>query len=221
MHSAAPDYHPPQTPWLDILYQDEWLVALNKPAGLLSVPGKDPALYDSIAWRAKSLSPYAEVVHRLDMDTSGLLLIALRKQSERALKQAFEQRQIKKTYLARVWGQLPQPQGQINLPLSADWPNRPKQKVCFEQGKASVTEYICLDQDEHTSWVRLYPLTGRSHQLRVHLLALGCPILGDRFYAHEQALAASDRLLLHAESLRLVHPVTGVPLSLMAPCPFA
>jgi tRNA pseudouridine32 synthase/23S rRNA pseudouridine746 synthase len=218
---AAEDYHPPQEPWLDLLYQDEWLAVINKPAGLLSNPGRDPGLSDSVANRIKSLSPYAELVHRLDMDTSGVLLLALRKKVESVLKTQFQERQTQKVYLARVWGQPPELEGEIDLPLICDWPNRPLQKVCREKGKPSITRYRVLKQEGTTSLVELYPVTGRSHQLRVHLMSLGCPILGDRFYATGEALAASKRLLLHAQALSFTHPVSGEKMTMTAPCEFA
>jgi tRNA pseudouridine32 synthase / 23S rRNA pseudouridine746 synthase len=214
------DYQPPVEPWLDILYQDKDLLVLNKPAGLLSNPGRDPALHDSAESRAKELNPYAELVHRLDMDTSGVLLLTLRKKAERALKIQFQERQTRKVYRARVWGCPPELEGEINLPLICDWPNRPLQKVCFETGKPSLTRYRVLEQDQQTSLLELYPLTGRSHQLRVHLLSLGCPILGDRFYASGEALEASSRLLLHALELEVSHPYSGERLVFTAPCPF-
>lgn len=218
---AAEDYQPPVEPWLDLLYQDEWLAVLNKPSGLLSTPGRDPGLQDSVATRIKSLSPYAELVHRLDMDTSGVLLLALRKQTESALKIQFQERLTKKVYLARVWGQPPEAEGEIDLPLICDWPNRPLQKVCFETGKPSRTGYRVLESDERTSLVELYPLTGRSHQLRVHMMSCGCPILGDRFYAQGEVLQASERLLLHAQQLTFTHPNTGEEMVIAAPCHFA
>jgi len=217
---TAKDYRPPQEPWLDLLYQDEWLAVINKPAGLLSNPGRDPALGDCVASRAKSLSPYAELVHRLDMDTSGVLLLALRKNTESALKIQFQERQTQKVYLARVWGRPPQSAGEIDLPLICDWPRRPLQKVCHEQGKPSLTRYKLVDQDQQTSLLELYPVTGRSHQLRVHLMSLGCPILGDRFYATGSALEASNRLLLHAQQLVFTHPNTGERMTISAPCSF-
>ncbi|WP_114416739.1 pseudouridine synthase [Marinospirillum perlucidum] len=217
---SAEDYQPPLEPWLDLIYQDDFLAVINKPSGLLSNPGKDPGLADSVARRIKSLSPYAELVHRLDMDTSGLLLIALRKRTESALKIQFQDRKIDKTYLARVAGRPPEPEGEIDLPLICDWPNRPLQKVCHDTGKPSRTGYRLLQEDEASSLLELYPFTGRSHQLRVHLLALGCPILGDRFYAPPAVRAASPRLLLHAASLSLTHPETGEKLHFQAPCDF-
>lgn len=216
----AVDYHPPTDPWLDILYQDKDLLVINKPSGLLSNPGRDEALRDSVETRAKEISPYAELVHRLDMDTSGVLLLTLRKKAERALKIQFQERQTRKVYLARVWGCPPESEGEINLPLICDWPNRPLQKVCFETGKPSLTRYQVLESDGQTSRVELHPLTGRSHQLRVHLLSIGCPILGDRFYASGEALAASSRLLLHALELEVSHPYSGERLVFTAPCPF-
>ncbi|SFC32881.1 ribosomal large subunit pseudouridine synthase A [Marinospirillum celere] len=218
---AAEDYQPPQEPWLDILYQDDWLAAINKPSGLLSTPGRDPGLQDSVATRIKSLSPYAELVHRLDMDTSGVLLLALRKQTESALKTQFQERKTSKVYLARVWGQPPEAEGEIDLPLICDWPRRPLQKVCFEKGKPSKTRYRLLEKDKETSLLELHPITGRSHQLRVHLMSLGCPILGDRFYAQGRALAASNRLLLHALQLTFTHPESAKQMTMMAPCDFA
>lgn len=217
---SATDYQPPLEPWLDLLYRDEWLAVINKPPGLLSNPGRDPGLSDCVAQRIKSLSPYAELVHRLDMDTSGVMLLALRKQTETALKIQFQERQTKKVYWARVWGHPPQEEGEIDLPLICDWPNRPLQKVCYERGKPSLTRYKLIAQDEQTSRLELYPVTGRSHQLRVHLMSLGCPILGDRFYAQGEALAASPRLLLHAQQLTFTHPQTGETMQLSAPCDF-
>lgn len=223
MKHPAPthDYQPPLEPWLDILYEDKDLLVVNKPAGLLSNPGRDPAMKDSVETRAKArINPYAELVHRLDMDTSGVLLLSLRKKAERALKMQFQERETRKVYRARVWGCPAGPEGEIDLPLICDWPNRPLQKVCLETGKPSLTRYRVLDTDGQTSLVELYPLTGRSHQLRVHLLSIGCPILGDRFYAEGEALAASPRLLLHAMMLEISHPHSGERLTFTAPCPF-
>lgn len=214
----APPYQPPTEPWLDIIYQDEDLLVVNKPAGLLSSPGKAAELYDSANSRALSISPFAQLVHRLDMATSGLLIIALQKQAEAHLKKQFQQRLVKKTYLARVWGKLPAASGEINLPLVCDFPNRPKQKVCYETGKPALTLYKLLsnnvfedvnEKQQLTSLVELTPITGRSHQLRVHLQALGCPIVGDRFYAPLEAQKASNRLLLQAAGLVFTHPKTG------------
>ncbi|WP_264189474.1 RluA family pseudouridine synthase [Microbulbifer elongatus] len=202
-------YNPPTDPYLDVVYSDAHLLVLDKPSGLLTVPGRDPAHRDSLASRAQKEYPDALIVHRLDMDTSGLVVMARGKEVHRALSTMFQNRQVEKSYLARVWGEPEGDEGEVDLPLICDWPNRPKQKVCFESGKPSLTRWQKLDSDGKTSLLKLIPVTGRSHQLRVHMQALDHPILGDPFYAHEEALAAALRLLLHAQELGFVHPVTG------------
>lgn len=161
-----------------ILYQDEHIMVVNKPSGLLSVPGRLDEHKDSVMTRIQRDFPQAESVHRLDMATSGVIVVALNKAAERELKRQFREREPKKQYIARVWGH-PQPaEGTVDLPLICDWPNRPKQKVCYETGKAAQTEYEVLEYaEDNTARVRLKPITGRSHQLRVHMLALGHPIL--------------------------------------------
>lgn len=205
-------YHPPVDPWLYILYQDEHIIVVNKPSDLLSVPGKAPEHNDSIMSRVQRDHPNAESVHRLDMATSGVMVVALNKPAERELKRQFREREPKKHYIARVWGHLEKQEGLIDLPLICDWPNRPKQKVCFETGKSAQTEYEVLEYEELATRVKLSPITGRSHQLRVHMLALGHPILGDRFYAHEQAFVLAPRLQLHAQELYITHPAYGTPM---------
>ncbi|WP_315709277.1 bifunctional tRNA pseudouridine(32) synthase/23S rRNA pseudouridine(746) synthase RluA [Brenneria uluponensis] len=206
-------YNPPADPWLHILYQDQHIMVVNKPSGLLSVPGRAPEHKDSIMNRIQADFPQAESVHRLDMATSGVMVVALNKAAERELKRQFREREPKKSYLARVWGTLEQDEGMVDLPLICDWPNRPKQKVCFEQGKAAQTEYQVLARDDDgTTRVKLMPITGRSHQLRVHMLALGHPILGDGFYAHPAAKALAPRLLLHAQELCITHPAFLTPM---------
>ncbi|WJY15658.1 bifunctional tRNA pseudouridine(32) synthase/23S rRNA pseudouridine(746) synthase RluA [Pectobacteriaceae bacterium CE90] len=206
-------YNPPTDPWLHILYQDQHIIVVNKPSGLLSVPGRAPEHKDSIMNRIQADFPQAESVHRLDMATSGVMVVALNKAAERELKRQFREREPKKSYLARVWGTLEQDEGMVDLPLICDWPNRPKQKVCFEQGKAAQTEYQVLARDDDgTTRVKLMPITGRSHQLRVHMLALGHPILGDGFYAHPAAKALAPRLLLHAQELCITHPAFLTPM---------
>lgn len=188
-------------------------MVVNKPSGLLSVPGRAPEHKDSIMSRIQADFPQAESVHRLDMATSGVMVVALNKAAERELKRQFREREPKKSYLARVWGTLEQDEGMVDLPLICDWPNRPKQKVCFEQGKAAQTEYQVLARDDDgTTRVKLMPITGRSHQLRVHMLALGHPILGDGFYAHPAAKALAPRLLLHAQELCITHPAFLTPM---------
>ena len=200
-------YAPPLSPYLDILYQDEALVVFNKPSGLLTVPGKAPEHKDSLEYRARLVWPGIRLVHRLDMATSGVVVMALTADSQRELNRQFQQRETEKHYIARASSQIAADCGSIDLPLICDWPNRPKQKVCYEHGKPSLTHYHVLSRDSSGSRVRLTPVTGRSHQLRVHLQWLGHAILGDKFYADALALSAADRLQLHAEKLRLQHPV--------------
>ncbi|AJJ09831.1 pseudouridine synthase, RluA family protein [Yersinia rohdei] len=206
-------YNPPRTPWLNILYQDEHIMVVNKPSGLLSVPGRAPENKDSIMTRILADFPTAESVHRLDMATSGVMVVALTKAAERELKRQFREREPKKSYVARVWGHLAQDEGLIDLPLICDWPNRPKQKVCYETGKSSQTEYQVLSRDaDGSTRVQLSPITGRSHQLRVHMLSIGHPILGDGFYAPPEAKAMASRLQLHAQELYITHPELGTAL---------
>ncbi|WP_197068474.1 bifunctional tRNA pseudouridine(32) synthase/23S rRNA pseudouridine(746) synthase RluA [Photobacterium gaetbulicola] len=214
------DYNPPKDPWLDILYQDDDIIAVNKPSGMLSNPGRDPAFHDSIYARVLADFPDSHIIHRLDMATSGLIVLALNKEAERDLKAQFRERRTEKVYYARAFGHIEQDSGTIDLPLICDWPNRPKQKVCFDDGKPSVTHYQVLERGNNASLVRLRPITGRSHQLRVHLLALGHPILGDGFYAHPEAKAMAPRLQLHAAELSFFHPRSGTPMHLFAPCGF-
>ncbi|WP_086982108.1 bifunctional tRNA pseudouridine(32) synthase/23S rRNA pseudouridine(746) synthase RluA [Vibrio aphrogenes] len=203
---ALLEYLPPTEPWIDIVYQDEHILVANKPAGLLSVPGRLAEHYDSMWSRLREAYPEIEVVHRLDMATSGLMLFALTKEAERHIKKQFQYRLTHKIYYARVWGNVEQDQGEIDLPLICDWPNRPRQKVCHQDGKPSLTRYQVVAREGQTTVVRLLPITGRSHQLRVHMLALGHPIVGDEFYATPDALAYSQRLQLHSAELSFYHP---------------
>ncbi|ARE40519.1 Ribosomal large subunit pseudouridine synthase A [Rhodovulum sp. P5] len=211
-------YNPPDTP-LDILHQDHEILVANKPAGLLSVPGKGAHLADCLIARIQAAFPDALLVHRLDRDTSGVMVFALTPQAQRHLGLQFEKRQTKKTYVARVWGLLEPKTGTVDLPLIVDWPNRPRQMVDHENGKPAVTDWRVVRHDNGTTRVRLFPKTGRSHQLRVHMKELGHPILGDPFYA-EGAARDAPRLMLHAEELRLRHPDGGRGMSFRAKCPF-
>lgn len=196
-------------------------MVVNKPSGLLSVPGRQEEHKDSVMTRIQRDFPAAESVHRLDMATSGIMVVAMSKAAERELKRQFREREPEKTYVARVWGHLAEEKGVIDLPLICDWPNRPKQKVCFETGKPAQTGYEVLARDDGNSTrVRLKPVTGRSHQLRVHMLALGHPILGDNFYAHEDAKAMAPRLQLHAEMLTITHPKYLTPMTFRQPADF-
>ncbi|WP_130833977.1 bifunctional tRNA pseudouridine(32) synthase/23S rRNA pseudouridine(746) synthase RluA [[Erwinia] mediterraneensis] len=214
-------YNPPQNPWLHILYQDDHIMVINKPSGLLSVPGRLEEHKDSVMARIQRDFPHAESVHRLDMATSGVIVVALTKAAERELKRQFREREPAKTYVARVWGHPQPPEGIVDLPLICDWPNRPKQKVCFDTGKAAQTAWQVLEYGtDNSARVLLKPITGRSHQLRVHMLALGHPILGDGFYAHPEAKAMAPRLLLHAESLTITHPKFGTSMTFRQPADF-
>jgi tRNA pseudouridine32 synthase/23S rRNA pseudouridine746 synthase len=200
-------YSPPNTP-LELIHEDHELLVVNKPAGLLSVPGKGEHLKDCLITRLQAAFPEALLVHRLDMDTSGVIVFARTPAAQRHLGLQFEKRMMKKSYLALVWGQVDGKEGVIDLPLIVDWPNRPLQKVCHETGRAAVTEWKVLRHDETSTRMRLFPQTGRSHQLRVHMRELGHPILGDPFYATGPA-RDFPRLMLHAETLRLRHPDGG------------
>jgi tRNA pseudouridine32 synthase/23S rRNA pseudouridine746 synthase len=204
-------YTPPADTGLDLYYLDEHLLVVNKPAGLLSVPGRGEDKQDCMINRVMREYPDAFIVHRLDMDTSGLLLMARGKPMQSALSILFQQRTVHKRYLAVVGGKLKQSEGEINLPLLLDWPNRPKHKVDYEAGKPSLTRYSVLSYDavNDLSRVELEPFTGRSHQLRVHLMSLGHPIVGDELYAPAELKAKADRLLLHAWQLGFQHPISN------------
>ncbi len=211
-------YAPPEGP-LSILHADRALLVLDKPAGLLSVPGKGPHLADCLLARARAAFPGALLVHRLDRDTSGVMVFALSPAAQRHLGLQFERRGAQKSYIARVWGEPAAEGGTIDLPLIVDWPNRPLQKVCHATGRPARTDWAVIGREGGTARLRLTPLTGRSHQLRVHLRALGHPILGDPFYADGPA-RAFPRLMLHSETLRLRHPDNGREIAFHAPCPF-
>ncbi len=213
---------PPPTAALVIVHADDALVVIDKPAGLLSVPGRGPDKADNAALRVQALFADALIVHRLDMATSGLLLLARGAEMQRALSRLFEARDVTKHYEARVSGLVEQDHGEIDLPLAADWPHRPRQMVNHADGKPSLTRYRVLERDatHGTTRVRLQPVTGRSHQLRVHLQAIGHPIEGDALYAPPDAAAMHERLMLHATRLELRHPLTGSQLSLSSAAPF-
>ena len=204
-----------------ILHVDPHLVVVDKPAGLPSVPGRSQALHDCAAARVQALFEDARVVHRLDMATSGLLLFARGLPAQRALSRAFEQRQVDKTYLAVVRGTPPQAQGVVDLPLIVDWPHRPRQRVDHALGKPALTRWLLLGPHVPAGTrVQLRPVTGRSHQLRVHMAAIGHPILGDELYADDEARQQSDRLLLHAAHIAFAHPGNQQPASFSSAPPF-
>lgn len=209
---------PPGAP--EVIYQDKDVLVVNKPSGILTNPGKGAHLEDCLLNRVQALYPTALLVHRLDMATSGLVVFALRKKAEVALKQQFANRTVKKTYVARVYGTPEQTSGLIDLPLIADLTAPPRNKVCFDSGKAALTYYQLLPEPgengkaitEHNALLALFPVTGRAHQLRVHLQQLGHAILGDALYAPTAAQAAASRLLLHAMELKIHQPYSGEPL---------
>lgn len=207
-----------QSPLLQVVHEDPWLLALVKPVGLLAVPGRGAAKADCLSRRAQQRWSDALVVHRLDQATSGLMLLARGIAMQRALNSAFAERRVHKVYQAQVHGLLEHPGsddgwGQIDLPLLPDWPNRPRSKVDHAGGKPSRTRWRVLAHDRagHTTRVLLEPVTGRSHQLRVHLAAIGHPIVGDTLYGPPDG---APRLLLHACLLRLHHPADGRLLTL-------
>ena len=211
-------YTPPQDP-LVILHQDHEILIVDKPAGLLSVPGKGEHLADCLMSRIEAAFPTALLVHRLDRDTSGVMVFALTPHAQRHLGLQFEKRYTKKTYVARVWGEMTTKTGTIDLPLIVDWPNRPLQHVDHENGKPAVTDYRVVRTGGGESRVRLYPKTGRSHQLRVHMKEIGHPILGDPFYATGSA-RDYPRMMLHSETLQFRHPDGGAGVRFTAKAPF-
>ncbi|MBY8974942.1 RluA family pseudouridine synthase [Rhodobacteraceae bacterium NNCM2] len=212
-------YAPPEGP-LAVIHRDEELLLVDKPSGLLSVPGKPAELADCLEARVRAAYPQALLIHRLDMETSGIMVFALNKRAQRLINGQFEKRLVKKTYIARVAGEVAKEAGRIDLPLIADWPNRPMQKVCHETGKPSITNWAVMAREPGATRLELKPETGRSHQLRVHLAEMGHPIMGDPFYAPDEIWQAAPRLQLHARALSLRHPDGGAWMTWEAPCPF-
>lgn len=202
------------------MHEDENLIVVDKPSGLLSVPGKAEHHKDSLETRLRAYNSEVLLIHRLDMATSGVMIFAKTALAQRHIGLQFEKRYTEKSYIARVAGSVRGLTGRINLPLITDWPNRPRQEVNFDIGKSAQTDWEVLAQDGKSTRMALYPKTGRSHQLRVHMLAMGHPILGDRLYAPDAVFEAASRLQLHAEMLKLRHPVGGEWMTFTAPCPF-
>ena len=216
MTATEPLNHILDVQGVEVIYVDEHLIVLNKPSGLLSVPGRGPDKQDCLSSRVQAQYPDALVVHRLDMATSGLILMARGAPMQRALSAAFSDRAVHKRYEAVVSGTLTQTGSEwntIDLPIGVDWPNRPLRVIDTDKGQASVTRYQVLQVDalRGTTRLALEPMTGRTHQLRVHLLAIGHPIVGDALYAPPAVAAQSPRLLLHACHLSFVHPANGAP----------
>ena len=211
-------YDPPTDP-IEILHEDADMLAVVKPAGLLSVPGRGEELADCLISRLAVTFPNIWLVHRLDRDTSGVMVFGLTPHAQRSLSMEFETRRAKKTYIARVWGKLEPREDTVDLPLTVDWPNRPRQMVCHENGRPAVTDWRVVSYGENETRVRLMPRTGRSHQLRVHMLSKGHVILGDPIYAEGKA-SAFPRLMLHSEELRINHPENGRGMRFRSAAPF-
>ena len=203
--------------FLDLIYQDDSLLLANKPAGLLAVPGRGTDKQDCLSTRLQQEFPDALVVHRLDMSTSGLMVFARGAEMQRRLSLMFHEREVKKCYVAVVSGKLEPEIGEVDLPIVADWPNRPLQKIDTESGKPSLTRYRVLSNEGDNTRVELEPVTGRTHQLRVHMAAIGHPVLGDALYGDA---ASAPRLLLHAAALNLLHPTTGASLHFVSAASF-
>ena len=203
---------------LELIYRDASLLVVNKPAGLLAVPGRGADKQDCLSTRIQSEFADALIVHRLDMATSGLIVFARGTEMQSRLSQMFREREVEKRYVAVVTGKVEPPKGEVSLPIIADWPNRPLRKIDFELGKHSLTHYrmLAYDTDADTSRVELEPFTGRTHQLRIHMAAIGYPILGDTLYGGRVA----ERLLLHARMLSFAHPLSGKILSLLSEASF-
>jgi tRNA pseudouridine32 synthase/23S rRNA pseudouridine746 synthase len=205
---------------LHLVYVDDAIIVLNKPSGLLSVPGRGVDKQDCLSTRVQAVYGDALVVHRLDMATSGLIVMARTASVQRQLNEAFATRQIVKQYEALVHGRLPIGEGtwrEIELPIGVDWPNRPRRVIDWEHGKASTTRVcgLTFDAQLHATHVKLEPLTGRTHQLRIHLQAIGHPILGDQLYAPPHVAAMTPRLMLNASALSFRHPASGNPIGFM------
>jgi tRNA pseudouridine32 synthase / 23S rRNA pseudouridine746 synthase len=206
-----------------ILYVDDFLIVAEKPAGLLSVPGRGEHLKDCLIARVQAIYPDARIVHRLDRDTSGLIVLARGAEMHRRMSMAFEKRTVDKRYLAQVHGHVDHEDGEIDLPLMCDWENRPRQMV-DERGRRALTRYRVLARDgeggDAFSRVELEPVTGRSHQLRVHLMTIGHAILGDTLYAPPESGERHPRMHLHAARIEFVHPQTQQPMSFESRVPF-
>jgi tRNA pseudouridine32 synthase/23S rRNA pseudouridine746 synthase len=205
---------------VNILFSDNEIIIVDKAPGILSVPGRGPEKLDSVSHRLALQFPEVHIVHRLDMATSGIMVFARNKEALRNLQQQFQNRQTDKSYQAIIAGHLTPTQGAINLPMRCDWPNRPKQMVCYEFGKKSLTRWRVMEYTENNTRVELLPFTGRSHQLRIHCDALGHPILGDNLYGTTESQTATEQLCLHAQTLTFTHPCTNERLTFASPAPF-
>ncbi len=205
---------------IQIIYQDEYIVAVNKPQALLSVPGLGPDKQDCLISRLVKLIPEAKVVHRLDCYTSGIMLFAKGIEMQRALSRIFHDRKIQKQYIAVVKQWFDENEGVIKFPMRCDIDNRPLQIVDYEHGKSAITFWQVLQRNDETVRLLLKPVTGRTHQLRVHCAAMGYPIIGDGLYGDANDEMERPRMLLHADNLLFEHPVTEKEMHLFAECEF-
>ena len=209
MSDLPPYLVPHSTEEITILYEDSDLLLVRKPTLLLSIPGRHPLNKDCLITRLQQRYPTASIVHRLDLDTSGIMVIPLNKPTHAHISRQFQQREVEKSYHAIVYGAVAPDEGEVDLPITCDWERRPLQKICYENGRNALTRFEVLARQEDRSRLLLKPVTGRSHQLRIHMRELGHPILGCDMYAHETALGMADRLMLHATTLEFTHPATG------------
>lgn len=208
--------HPNLEETFEILFQDNDIIVINKEANLLSVPGRLPENFDSVESRIKRYFPNAMMAHRLDRDTSGIITVALHKEALKGMHRQFQDRLVSKQYIAIVDGIMIQEEGEIELPIRCDWPNRPRQMVCYEHGKDSLTQYSVVSRDliGNSTRVLLTPITGRTHQLRIHMNEIGNPILGCNLYKNSESEGKSTRLLLHASQITFNHPISDVLITL-------
>jgi tRNA pseudouridine32 synthase/23S rRNA pseudouridine746 synthase len=203
-----------------IIHHDSRLIVLDKPSGLLAVPGRGPLLQDCLASRVQAVFPSAVIVHRLDRDTSGLMLMALDVDAQRHVSRQFETRAVRKRYECLAWGLPATDDGLINLPIARDPARPPRYRIDAINGRTSQTHWRVLDRSTDHARLEIEPITGRSHQIRLHLATLGHPILGDPLYADPDALTAAPRLCLHATDLSIQHPADDQPTHWHSPCPF-
>lgn len=218
---TLPPYIVPHNPeYPRVIYGDDALLLIHKPDLLLSVPGRHTLNHDCMITRLQERYPDALVVHRLDLDTSGIMMVARGKPSQAALSRLFQERSVEKHYRAWVAGDVPDDEGKVDLPIARDWENRPLQKICAETGKKSLTYFKVLARKNGNSYLELQPATGRTHQLRIHCREMGHPILGCDMYAPPAVLGAAPRLMLHASRIAFRHPHTGRKIVGHSPAPF-
>jgi tRNA pseudouridine32 synthase/23S rRNA pseudouridine746 synthase len=209
MRDSPPYLVPHSREEIDVLYADRDLLLVRKPHLLLSIPGRHPLNRDCLITRLRRDYPTASIVHRLDLDTSGIMVIPLNKPTHAHISRQFQRREVDKSYHALVYGGMAQDIGEIDLPIACDWASRPRQVICRKRGKPALTRFQVLERAGDRTRVLLQPVTGRSHQLRIHLSEIGHPVLGCDLYAHENALGMANRLMLHASALAFEHPATG------------